>query len=58
MVVAGVIALGAYNWRKQRPKLGTEAGAIALRGTATRELLLAGLVLLITSVLVSLPSPE
>lgn len=57
-VVAGVLALGAYNWKRQKPKLGTEEGAIALRGSATAELLLAGVVLLITSVLVSLPSPR
>ena len=57
-VVAGVLALGAWNWRRQKPRLGSESGAIALRGSATAELALAGLVLLITSVLVSLPSPE
>ena len=58
VVVAGVLALGVWNWRRQKPRLGTEAGTVSLRGSATRELLVAGVVLLITSVLVSLPSPK
>jgi putative copper export protein len=58
MVVMGVLALGAWNWRRQKPRLGTEAGTTSLRGSATRELLVAAVVLLITSVLVSLPSPK
>ncbi|MEO5616626.1 MAG: CopD family protein [Candidatus Eisenbacteria bacterium] len=57
-VVLGVLAFGAWNWRRQKPRLGTAAAAAALRGSATRELAAAGVVLLITSVLVSLPSPK
>jgi copper transport protein len=57
-VVALVLAFGAWNWRRQKPRLGSESGAIALRGSATAELALAGVVLVITSVLVSLPAPE
>ena len=57
-VVAGVVALGAWNWRRQKPRLGTEGGAIALKGSATAELALAGVVLVLTAVLVSLPSPR
>jgi len=57
-VVAGVVALGAWNWRRQKPRLGTEDGAVALKRSATAELALAGVVLVITAVLVSLPSPR
>ncbi|HVZ77885.1 MAG TPA: CopD family protein [Gemmatimonadaceae bacterium] len=57
-VVVIVLALGAWNWRRVRPSLGTEAATGALRRSATAELAFAGLVLLITSVLVSLPSPK
>lgn len=57
-VVLGVLALGAWNWRRQKPRLGTEAGTVSMRRSATRELAVAGVVLLITSVLVSLPSPK
>ena len=58
VVVAGVLALGAWNWRRQKPQLGTEAGAVALRRSATWELVVASVVLVITSILVSLPSPR
>jgi putative copper export protein len=55
--VAVVFALGAWNWRRQRPLLGSEAAAHAIRRSATAELVVAGLVLVITAVLVSLPAP-
>ncbi|HET6233297.1 MAG TPA: CopD family protein [Longimicrobiaceae bacterium] len=58
VVVAFVFGLGAWNWRRQRPILGSEEGALALRRSARAELIAAGLVLLITAVLVSLPSPR
>jgi putative copper export protein len=57
-LVAGVVALGAWNWRRQKPRLGSEAGAIALRRSASAELALAGAVLVVTAVLVSLPTPK
>ena len=48
-VVAVVLALGAFNWRRR---------AASLRRSATWELVFAGVVLIITAVLVSLPSPR
>jgi putative copper export protein len=57
-VVALVVALGVWNWRRQKPRLGTESAARALRGSAAAELALASVVLLVTSVLVSLPAPK
>jgi putative copper export protein len=56
-VVATVLALGAWNWRRVKPRLGSEGGALTLRRNARAEILAAGLVLMITAVLVSLPSP-
>jgi len=56
--VGVVLALGAWNWRRQKPLLGSEAGAIRLRRTATSELIAAGVVLAVTAILVSLPSPR
>jgi putative copper export protein len=56
--VAGVFALGAWNWRRQRPTLGSDAAAASIRRSATAELSVAGVVLIITAVLVSLPSPK
>ena len=58
VVVAVVFALGAWNWRRQRPTLGSDQAARAMQRSATGELAAAGLVLLITAVLVSLPSPR
>lgn len=57
-VVAVVAGLGAWNWRRVGPSLGHEGGARALRRTATGELVAAAVVLVLTAVLVSLPSPK
>ena len=56
-VVAIVVALGAWNWRRMSPRLGDEAGAVAITRSASGELSFAAIVLAITSLLVSLPSP-
>ncbi len=58
VVVAAVFGLGAFNWRRQRPTLGHESAAISLRRSARVELSVAAVVLLITAILVSLPSPK
>ncbi len=47
--VAGVFALGAWNWRRQRPTLGSEAAAVSLRRSAISELTIAGIVLICDS---------
>jgi len=57
-LVLVVLALGAWNWRRQRPRLGGEDAARSLRQSARAELAVAALVLVITSVLVSLPEPR
>lgn len=56
--VAMVFALGAWNWRRQRPTLGTEAAASSIRRSASAELTVAAIVLIVTAVIVSLPSPK
>lgn len=58
VLVAGVFSLGAWNWRRQRPMLGTEESATAIQRSATSELLVALFVLIATAILVSLPSPK
>jgi putative copper export protein len=58
LVVAIVVSLGAWNWRRMRPRLGLEAAAHEIRKSARTELYFAALVLIITGVLVSLPSPR
>lgn len=56
--VAAVFALGAWNWRRQKPTLGTEPAALALRRSATSEVVVAALVLAATAVLLSIPAPR
>jgi copper transport protein len=56
-VVAGVAALGAWNWKRVKPRLGAEGGAMILKRSARAEVIVASVVLVVTAVLVSLPSP-
>jgi putative copper export protein len=56
--VAAVFGLGAWNWRRQKPTLGTEPAALALRRSATSEVIVAALVLAATAVLLSIPAPR
>jgi putative copper export protein/methionine-rich copper-binding protein CopC len=50
-------ATGWYNWRRVRPVLGDEAGALRLRRSARVELLVGGAAVLVTAILVALPTP-
>ncbi len=53
-----VFILGAWNWRRQRPRLGSEEAAGRIRRSSIMELSVATIVLIVTSILVSLPSPR
>ena len=57
-LVAVVFALGAWNWKRQRPTLGSEQAAHAIKRSSKAEVTAAGLVLAASAVLVSLPSPK
>ena len=57
-LVAMVFALGAWNWRRQRPRLGSEGAAGGILRSSLLELSVATMVLMVTAVLVSLPSPK
>ena len=59
LIFAGsVFALGAWNWRRQRPTLGSEEAASSIRHSAIAELSVATLVLVATAIVVSLPAPK
>jgi copper transport protein len=58
ILVLIVVMLGAWNWRRVRPSLGAEGSEQTIRRSARMELTFAALVLIVTSVLVSLPSPR
>jgi len=57
-LVSLVFVLGAWNWRRQRPALGSEPAALAIRRSATMEVTVAALVLIATAVLLSIPAPR
>lgn len=56
-LVGGVAALGAHNWRRVRPALGSAPASERLRRSATAELALGTALLAVTAVLVALPAP-
>src|SRR5690348_10961812 len=58
-VVALLVLVGAFNWRRVRPALATSDARAPerFRRSATLEVVLAALVLAVTAVLVALPTP-
>ena len=57
VVVAVVAGVGLYNWRWVLPRLGQAIGTSRLRRSATLELVAAGVVLVVTAVLVATSPP-
>jgi copper transport protein len=57
IAVATVVAFGAWNWRRGRHALTSDAGVARIRRSARTELASGVLVLLITAVLVATPPP-
>ena len=55
VLVLATGAVGAYNWKGLRPRLGTRAATGLLLRSSGLELVVAGLVLAVTAVLVHLP---
>ena len=55
--LAGVAAMGAWNWRVVQPRLAHQGGEARLRRSARLELLFGTLLLGATAVLVALPFP-
>lgn len=58
ILVAIVVSLGGWNWRRVRPTLGEEGTEETIRRSSTMELTFGALVLIATAVLVTLPSPR
>lgn len=57
LVLTGVIATGAYNWRRVRPTLGADAATAHFQVSARIELTIGVIVIFITSILVATPTP-
>ena len=58
LFLSGVTATGFYNWRFVQPSLGTSAATVRLRRSATSELVIGVVVLIVTAVLVAMPTPS
>lgn len=56
-ILSVVAATGAYNWLRVKPTLGAPTGAVRIRRSATLELAVGVLVLIVTAVLVATPPP-
>ena len=56
-ILSVVIGTGAYNWLKVKPALGDDLGAQRIRRSATVEVAVGVLVLIVTAVLVATPPP-
>jgi putative copper export protein len=57
-LLALTMMLGAWNWRRVTPRLGTVDGTRVLTRSATLELLIGLLLVATTAVLVALPAPQ
>jgi putative copper export protein len=57
-LLAAAMGLGAWNWRRVRPRLGSPAATVALRRSAGLELLIGLVLIAVTAVLVALPAPK
>lgn len=59
LAILSVVALtGAYNWLRVKPTLDQAEGAIRIRRSATVEVIVGALVLLVTAVLVAMPTAK
>ncbi len=58
LLLGGTMALGAWNWRRVTPRLGTESGSVEITRSATIELCIGALLIAATAVLVALPAPK
>lgn len=56
-ILSAVFATGAYNWLRLRPALGDDAATQRLRRSATLEITVGVIVLLVTAVLVATATP-
>lgn len=56
-ILSLALAIGAYNWRVIRPRLGSDGASRVLRNSVIAELSVGALVLLVTAKLVATPPP-
>ena len=57
-LLATTMTIGAWNWRRVRPRLGSPSATAELRRSSGLEVLLGLVLLAVTAVLVALPAPK
>ena len=57
LFLTGVIGTGFYNWRVVQPALGTDVATARFRRSASSELAIGAVVIVVTAVLVAMPTP-
>lgn len=57
LFLTGVIGTGFYNWRVVQPALGTDVATARFRRSASSELAIGAIVIVVTAVLVAMPTP-
>lgn len=57
LFLLGVIGTGFYNWRVVQPALGSDAATVRFRRSASSELAIGAIVIVVTAVLVAMPTP-
>lgn len=57
LFLSGVIGTGFYNWRVVQPALGSDVATARLRRSASSELMIGVIVIVVTAVLVAMPTP-
>jgi len=57
LFLLGVIGTGFYNWRVVQPALGSDAATARFRRSASSELAIGAIVIVVTAVLVAMPTP-
>ncbi len=56
-LLAALAAIGFHNWRNVQPTLGTDEATARLERSATLELFVGALVVVVTAILVATPTP-
>lgn len=57
-LLAATLGIGAWNWRKVRPRLGSPVATAQLRRSSRLELAIGLALIAVTAVLVALPAPK
>ena len=58
VALAFTAAVGFWNWKRVTPRLGSPSATTSLKRSATIELLIGAIIIVLTAILVALPAPK